>query len=86
MDVSTYLPLLTGDTRATVSEQLAQRAEVAAAELKQQQQPRSGSDKALLKLLRRQMAARQVEGGLLIFRPACCNYTGQVLCCTPYTI
>jgi hypothetical protein len=56
MDVRSYLPLLTGDTRSALSRQLQQRAEQAAEELQQQQ----GSSKQQLNLLRLQMAARQV--------------------------
>jgi hypothetical protein len=56
MDVRSYLPLLTGDTRAALSSQLQQRAEQAA----EQQQQQQGSSKEQLNLLRWKMAARQV--------------------------
>jgi Tfp pilus assembly protein PilO len=63
MDLRSYLPLLTGDTRAALRQQLQQRAEQAAQQAAQQQQ--QSSSKEQLKLLRRQMAARQV-GTLLV--------------------
>ncbi|WIA30679.1 hypothetical protein OEZ86_000751 [Tetradesmus obliquus] len=60
MDVRSYLPLLTGDSRTMLSRQLQLHAEQAAEELQQQQ----GVGKQQLDLLRRQMAARQIHADL----------------------
>lgn len=67
MDVFCYLELLSGSSRQQLSSKLADRAQQAATDFQQQQQQpgESGSNnqqdsKALFKLLRRQMSARQV--------------------------
>lgn len=61
MDVFCYLELLSSSSRQQLSTQLDSRAQQAAEECQQQQEQQQQPDsKALLRLLRRQMSARQV--------------------------
>lgn len=74
MDVFCYLGLLGDSSMQQLAEQLAARAEAAAVQLEQQQQEQvsdgsaqqqpSSSNKALLRLLRQQMSARQIQADL----------------------
>lgn len=60
MDVFCYLELLSSSSMQQLSTQLNSRAQQAAEEFQQQQEQQQPDSKALLKLLRLQMSARQV--------------------------